>query len=288
MRWNKPLETNGKTSLAEKASPAGTVLFCPPFRDPFSYNIDPLVPLGIEMVGNAMHRRFAVEGKPGATMRSGASYSTWWNGCVRCTPYFHNMIGILTEIIGNPTPMEILFRPQMQLPRNDYPYPIAPQEWHFRSSIEYIMTANRAILDLASKNREDFLFNIYRMGKNSIERGSSDTWTMHPKKIAAVDAAVEEDKPKMTGSGRSQGVPLEYYEMLHEADDRDPRGYVLPSDQADFLTATKFVNTLLKNGVTVHRATESFSVAGKTYPADSYVVKTAQAFRIIGILKPHE
>ena len=31
------------------------------------------------------------------------------------------------------------------------------------------MTADRAILDVASKNREDFLFNIYLMGKNSIE-----------------------------------------------------------------------------------------------------------------------
>ena len=33
---------------------------------------------------------------------------------------------------------------------------------------------------------------------------------------------------------------------------RDPRGYIIPSDQADFPTATKFVNALLKNGITVH------------------------------------
>ena len=38
-------------------------------------------------------------------MRSGANYSTWWNGGLRTVTYFHNMIGILTEIIGNPTPM---------------------------------------------------------------------------------------------------------------------------------------------------------------------------------------
>ncbi len=41
----------------------------------------------------------------------GASYSTWWNGGLRTTAYFHNMIGLLTETIGNPTPMTIPFMP---------------------------------------------------------------------------------------------------------------------------------------------------------------------------------
>ena len=54
---------------------------------------------------------------------------------------------------------------------------------------------------------------------------------------------------------------------------RDPRGYILPSDQPDFLTATKFVNILIKAGVVVHRATAPFAVNGKNYPAGSYVVE---------------
>src|SRR5438552_3529388 len=61
-----------------QTGPAGTVLFAPPFRDPFNYYYDPLVPIGIDMVAAAMHERFLAEGKPGATMRSGAPYSTWW------------------------------------------------------------------------------------------------------------------------------------------------------------------------------------------------------------------
>jgi hypothetical protein len=275
-----------------QTGPTGTILFCAPFRDTPSYNMDPLMILSIEMVGNAMHRRFVAEGKPGSTMRSGASYSTWWNGCVRCTPYFHNMIGILTEIIGNPTPMNIPFRPQLLLPKNDYPYPIMPREtWHFRESIDYIMTADRAIMDLASKNREDFLYNIYLMGRNSIERGSRDHWTLHPKAIEAVEKVIEKDGAEMTGpTSRYTGYPLKYYEMLHKPEDRDPRGFILPSDQADFLTATKFMNALIKAGITVHRATEAFDVAGKTYPAGSYVVKTAQAFRphVMDMFEPQD
>ena len=273
-----------------QSGPSGTVLFAPPFRGPFNYNLDPLLILSIDTVGTAMHSRFVREDKPGATMRSGASYSTWWNGGLRTTPYWHNQVGLLTESIGNPTPTSIPFILRRQLPSNDLPYPIAPQQWHFRQSIEYSITANRAVLDIASKLREDFLFNIWRMGMNSIERGSRDHWTLSPARIAAVEEAVAATQPaggpggggEQRGGGRGGGggVPLEYYENdFRDADARDPRGYILPADQPDFLTAAKFVNTLIKNGVTVHRATADFAVGDTSYPSGSYVVMSAQAFR---------
>ena len=74
-------------------------------------------------------------------------------------------------------------------------------------------------------------------------------------------------------------MPLKYWEQLHSPEARDPRGYIIPSNQPDFLTATKFVNALIKCGVVVDRATRDFQVAGKSYPAGSYVVMAAQAFR---------
>jgi hypothetical protein len=273
-----------------QSGPSGCVLFAPPFRDPFNYCYDPLVPVEIELVGAAMHTRFIAEGKPGATMRSGAGYQIWWNGGLRTTVYFHNMIGILTETIGNPTPMEIPFIPQRLLPKSDLPFPIAPQEWHFRQSIEYSVTADKAILDLASKHRQDFLYNIYRMGKNSIERGRRDEWTIHPKRIQAVEEKIAADKPRMGGEGRSRGYSLQYFEILHDPNERDPRGYILASDQPDFLTATKFVNALVKTGITVHRATRDFEVEGKSYPAGSYVIKCDQAFRphILSMFEPQD
>lgn len=283
-----------------QTGPAGTVLFCAPFRDPFNYHFDPLIPLGIDLVGAAMHNRFVAEGKPGATMRSGAGYSTWWNGGLRSTAYFHNMIGILTEIIGNPTPIEIPFILQRQLPKGDYPYPVAPQKWHFRQTIEYLITADRAILDLAAKLKENFLYNIYRMGRNSIERGSRDHWTITPKRIAAVEETVAKERKEATQPqvspemafrmGAGQVLSSKYYELLHDPAHRDPRGYIIPSDQPDFPTATKFVNALIKNGIEVHRATGEFAVAGKTYPAGSYVVKCNQAFRphILSMFEPQD
>jgi hypothetical protein len=278
-----------------QTGPAGTVLFAPPFRDPFNYVFDPLIPVGLDLVSASMHNRFVTEGKPGATMRSGAGYSTWWNGGLRSTGYFHNIIGILTEAIGNPTPVDIPFIPERLLPKHDYPYPVAPQKWHFRQSVEYAITADLAILDVASKHREDFLYRRYLMGKHAIELGSKDSWTIVPGTVAAVKAAVDKDRaaagggqPQGAGPGQGPGgrdgfgrggADKRYYDAIFDKDTRDPRGYIIPSDQADFPTATKFVNALIESGIAVERATADFTAAGKSYPKGSYVVLTAQAFR---------
>ena len=265
-----------------QTGPAGTVLFAPPFRDPFNYNYDPLVPMGIELVGAAIHNRFIVEGKPGAVSRNEASYSTWYNGGVRTTTGFHNQIGILTEIIGSPTPMRIPFVPARLLPDTSKPYPIEPQEWRQKQSIDYLVTCNRAILDTASRLREDFLYRIYVMGRNSIERGNRDHWTLTPRRIAAVQALARGEgsaASQASFGGRGGGIDGKYLGMLRRPEDRDPRGYIIPADQPDPLTALKFVNVLIKGGVQVHRAASPFSVAGQAYPAGSYVVKAAQAFR---------
>ena len=279
-----------------QTGPRGTVLFAPPFRDPFNHYYDPLVVLGIDLVGAAMHSRFVAEGKPGATMRSGANYSTWWNGGLRTTAYFHNMIGLLTETIGNPTPIEIPFLPDRQLPKGDLPFPVPPQTWHFRQSVDYSITANRAVLDVASRYRETLLYNIYVMGRNSIERGSRDHWTIYPSRIEAVRKAMADTRAAgaaaQAGTGAEDGASSsqDYLALLYDPALRDPRGYILPADQPDFPTATKFVNALIKSGVTVHRATAAFTVNGKRYPAGSYVVKTAQAFRphILDMFEPQD
>ncbi len=285
-----------------QTGPAGTVMYAPPFRDPFNYNYDPLVVTQLDLVGAAMHSRFVAEGKPGVTMRSGAPYSTWWNGGLRTTVYFHNMIGLLTETIGSPTPTRIPLLPDRQLPKADLPAPIAPQLWRFRQSIDYSVTANYAVLDVASRYRETFLYNIYRMGRNSIERGSRDSWTITPQRIDALKAAMAKDgrdgPAPAGGDAGDSGAPRpapgaendRYLAMLREPARRDPRGYILPSDQPDFLTATKFVRALAETGITIHQAERPFTVAGKSYPAGSYVIKTAQAFRphILDMFEPQD
>ncbi len=287
-----------------QTGPAGTVMFAPPFRDPFNFNFDPLIPSQLDLVAAAMHSRFASEGKPGVTSKKGSSYSTWWNGGLRTMAYFHNMIGLLTETIGNPTPTSIPFIPSKQLPDSNLHFPIEPQVWHFRQSVDYSVTANYAVFDIASRNRENFLYNIYQMGKNSIERGNRDSWTATPRRVIAAQAAIGGGRGGRGGDapggdeadagggrgGRGGGTPEDFKKLLRDPAARDPRGYILPADQPDFPTATKFVNALLKTGVAVHRATAPFTVAGKSYPAGSYVVKSAQAFRphVLDMFEPQD
>ena len=250
-----------------QSGPAGTVVYSPPLRDPYNYNLDPILVLGLQSLGAAMHTRLAVEGKPGATMRSGGPYDGWWNGGIRNTATFHNTIAMLTEIIGSPTPMRIPLMLPRQIPSGDIAMPIAPQEWHFRQSIDYSVSLDRAVLDYASRMKENVLYNFYRMGKSSIERGSRDTWTANPRRDGAI------------ANGMTTADDAAKWAAMKAPELRDPRGYIIPSNQADFPTATKFVNALLETGITVQRATRDFSVAGKQYPSGSYIVQTAQAFR---------
>jgi hypothetical protein len=286
--------------------PAGSVLAGPPYRDPFNYVFDPLMITGIDALGAAMINRLNAENKPGFTRLGGSVFSTWYNGGLRTTTHFHNMIGLLTEIIGNPTPEDVPLVPQRLIPNGNTPFPVTPQKWHFRQSIDYSISLNYATLNYAARYRDELLFNIYRMGKNSIERGSKDYWTLSPKRIDAINQAHQADQKKATTSPASStattpdqygllprggGLPVKYYDSVMRAPVlRDPRGFIIPANQPDFPTAVKFVNALIKTGIQIQQATAAFTVAGKQYPVGSYVVKTDQAFRphILDMFEPQD
>ena len=290
-----------------QTGPAGTVMFAPPFRDPFNYNFDPLIPAQLDLVAAAMHSRFAAEGKPGVTSRTRRELLD----VVERRPADDGLLPQHDRPAHRddrqPDADEHPVHPVEAAAGSNLHFPIAPQAWHFRQSIDYSVTANYAVLDIASRNKENFLYNIYQMGKNSIERGNRDSWTATPRRVIAATAAV-------SGGGRGGGRARcrraatsrtrrpdaavaaaaarrrTSSSLLRDPTTRDPRGYILPADQPDFPTATKFVNALLKTGVTVHRATAAFTVGGKNYPAGSYVVKAAQAFRphVLDMFEPQD
>jgi hypothetical protein len=251
-----------------QTGPRGTVMFAPPFRDPFNHHIDPQVMTGIELVGSAMHNRFAEESKPGVTMRTGASYSTWWNGGLRTTAYFHNMIGILTETIGSPTPMSIPFTADRLVPKGNLIFPIQPQPWKFRQSIDYSVTANMAILDLASKRREEFLYGIYSMGKRQIERGRMDTWTDYPSRVETAKSLADLRKPEM----------------------RDAKAYIIPRNPNKPHELMSFISALYLNGVHVDESVEAFSIGARQFDKGTLIVRTDQAFRahILDMFEPQD
>jgi hypothetical protein len=181
---------------------------------------------------------------------------------------------------------------------------VVPQEWHFRQSIDYSVSLNYAVLNYAINQKEQLLYGIYKMGKNSIENGSNDHWTLSPKYIDSINNMYRKEQlarvttiranQNQTGGvnlGASDTIPSRYFDsVLKDPMLRDARGYIIPSDQADFPTAVKFINALIRSGILVHKATTDFTIAGKKYPAGSYIIKTAQAFRpyVMDMFEPQD
>lgn len=274
IEWNPQIMYNH-----HQTAPAGAVVAGAPYRDPFNYVFDPLVITGIESLGAAMSSRLYAENKPGYTQRGGSVFSTWYNGGLRTTTYFHNTIGLLTEIIGGPNPFEIPLVPSRLLPSSDTHYPVLPQTWHFKQSIDYSTSLNYAVLNYAAKYRPELLFNIYRMGRNSIEKGNKDTWSLSPSKVVVVENAVEQLR-KSENNQTSRRNPKQALDSLFKNPQyRDPRAYVISKEEKNPMTTLRFLNALSANGIKIEQAKEEFILNGKQYPVGSYIIRTNQAFR---------
>jgi hypothetical protein len=220
-----------------QTGPFPSRIFVPPFDDPMNPNIPPLVMRGVNLVGDAMTRRLDQEGKRGAISRVG--FDTWWNGGMRTAPYFHNMIGILTET-GHSSPTPATYDPATfpktfangvptLEPTTYYPSPYLGGEWHLRDSCDYMVTASMAVLDIASKRRQEWLYDIYQMGRDAIRNHANET-------------------------------------------------FIVSAHQWDPGTAVKMINVLRLGGVEVERAIAAFSAGGTQYPAGSFVIRGAQSF----------
>ncbi len=221
-----------------QTSPAWARIFLPPFRSPVNNRIHPGVTTGVNLVGTAMANRFAMKKMPGVI--SGTSYSMFWNGGMRTAPYYHNMIGILTET-AHATPTPRYYDPKEKPKfvagvRSDgseifYPYPWEGGESRFRDAVEYMLTASMGVLDIAADRKEAFLLNFYLMGRDAI------------------------------------------------ANTEEAFAYVVPSRQWDAGEARNLVEILQRGGLEAHEATSAFSVDDKTYEAGSVIFYGAQSFR---------
>jgi len=237
-----------------QTGPAYTRIVIPPYSDPVNPDIHPGVTAGVNLVGAAMAARYASQHMPGYVSR--VIYDMWWNGGMRLAPYYHNIIGILTETShAFPTPTrydtsawpETIAARKGDVPRTDgtstfYAYPWKAPESHFRDAVNYMYHASIAVLNLGANYREEIQFNRWRMARDAIEAGER---------------------------GR-------------------PYAYVLPADQWDPSAAREMVNVFRKGGVEVQRATQSFRAGGREYEAGSYVLFTAQANRplIMNLMEP--
>ena len=155
-------------------------IFVPPYADPLNPHIPSPVMEGINLIGSAMKERFARENKPGILSYFG--FDAWWNGGLRSVPAFHNMHGILTETAGfhyaTPRTYDSKDFPERfgngiptKEPSVFYQRPWMGGKWSVRDAIEYMLTADFAILDLAATRPAHFLQKAYDLARTSTEAG---------------------------------------------------------------------------------------------------------------------
>lgn len=239
-----------------QTAPFPARIFLPPFADPVNPHIPPLVIRGVNMLGEHMAKRLEERNMSGVVSRM--SFTMWWNGGMRTAPYFHNMIGLLSEVghasatpaFHHPDRLPEFFgsgshRISAQEPSIYYANPWEGGWARLADAVSYHFETSLAALDLGSKLKEDWLFNIWLMGKRQIEAGHA-------------------------------GGPFAYIVNVEE--------------QADAGEAIELLNVLRRGGIEIHRATSPFQAGGREYPAGSYVAYAGQAFRahLMDLLEPHD
>jgi hypothetical protein len=165
-----------------QAPPFPARIFVPPYAEPLNPNIPASVMEGINQIGAAIKDRFALENKPGALSYFG--FDAWWNGGLRSVPAFHNMHGILTETAGNGYATPVMYKDAdirdrfengvlTKTPSMFYEKPWLGGRWRLRDAVDYMLTVDFAILNLAAERSSDYLYKAYQSAEAQIKLGQT-------------------------------------------------------------------------------------------------------------------
>jgi len=240
---------------------AGPRIFVMPAMDPINPNVDPVIYRNAGLLGFAQAAALERAGKEGIIY--GDMYTYWWEGAMAWCGWWHNMVGMLTEVASarvataveqqkadpsqprTPPPPEERMRGAQQeegrpLPppydvqsRSAYPRPWLGGRWSLRDIVDYELIATFGLLEAGANLRAQLLEGLYMAGKRQIEMGKKG----------------------------------------------DPFAIVVRQDQADRPTVVKLIQTLARGGLEIHQAQDSFTADGANYPAGTYVLLMAQPFR---------
>ena len=250
----------------------GARIFTMPATDPINPNVHPLVYRLNTLYGQAQAAALEAAGKTGIIYN--ATYTNFWQGAMAWVGWWHNQVGLLTEVasarIATPViqrmadpngpsvpstgrPDESEFRRQAENPdqpiapprditsRTEYPRPWLGGTWRLRDIVDYEMIATFALLDAAADQRETLLHQIYEMNLNTIESG----------------------KKGELGFGDKQ----KSFAIL-----------IPVAGQHDANEVAELVDKLMIGGVDVSRATRDFVQDGELYQAGTYVIPFNQVF----------
>jgi hypothetical protein len=158
-----------------QTAPFPTRIFIPPFTEPISSNIHPLMARWLNVLGIDMAAYLDEHGMPGAVHRVG--FDNWYPGFLDFTHIFRNSISFFTEtaLYSYATPH---FYSVNDFPRDRqglrseifYSSPWKGGWWRLGDAVRYMLGASMSVLDTAAKHRETLLYNRYQAARDNIER----------------------------------------------------------------------------------------------------------------------
>jgi len=242
----------------------GARIFVMPATDPINVNVHPLIYRWNGILGQSQAAALEAAGKEGIIYNS--TYTNFWEGAMAWSGWWHNQIGLLTEVAsariaapidqqrtgggagggrgaggggrgggegGGRFNLAPLPPPTDINPRTEYPRPWMGGHWTLRDIVDYELIATMALLETAADRRETIERQIYEVNRATIEDGKKS----NPLSIL---------------------VPIE--------------------GQHDVREASHLVDRLHMGGVDVYRAAAAFDADGKKYAAGTFVIPMTQVF----------
>jgi Zinc carboxypeptidase len=158
-----------------QTAPFPTRIFIPPFTEPISSNIHPLMARWLNAYGINMAAYLDEHGMPGAVHRTG--FDNWYPGFLDFTHIFRNSISFFTEtaLYRYATPHFYTvdeFPKERQALRSEvfYSSPWKGGWWRLGDAVRYMLGASMAVLDTTAKYREALLYNRYQAARDNIAR----------------------------------------------------------------------------------------------------------------------
>ncbi|HYH06122.1 MAG TPA: M14 metallopeptidase family protein [Thermoanaerobaculia bacterium] len=154
----------------------GPRMFIPPFADPLDPDVHPLIWREANMVGSNMAFRLEQAGKSGLIY--GYQFDAYWIGGTRNTGWWKNITGLLLEVASARIASPIYVEPNElrggakglidYKATINHPNPWKGGWWRMRDIMDYERIASDALVELASRYREDLLRNLVTRARAAV------------------------------------------------------------------------------------------------------------------------
>ena len=219
-----------------QSSPFPTRIWIPPFAEPISPNVHPLMWRTVNLIGMAMAQALEERGQKGA-VHMGSGFDNWYPGFMDHAHNFHNVASFLTEtaLYRYATPHfytigDFPANSRDLRPQSLYASPWEGGWWRIGDAVDYMLTASVSVLDVAAKYKRDLLFNRYQAARDVVEQYRT----------------------------------------------APPYAFFVPQEQRDPTAAPEMLRRLAFNGIEVSRLSEPVTVEGVTHAAGTWVIPMDQ------------